>query len=142
MTNLSLNREGRWGTIYYFTASSLHLLLFSTALWDSEKSRPVHCLPTSSSVFLVFSLSLCLEKMVLARPCEQEACSHRCVLHLFAGQNIFVWSECLQNHGTNFVSGNRGLMRVRHPNGPTWLYSNVSKFCRIDSPTVSNPTFQ
>ena len=69
--NLSLNREGRWGTTDDFTTSFLHFSLFSTALWDLTNSRPAHSLMLSSHLF--FDL-LCLlprftvpYKMVLAR---------------------------------------------------------------------------
>ena len=58
--------EGRWGTTDDFATSFLHFSLFSTALWNLANSRPVHslcCLPTSSSVCLVFfPLSLCLAR--------------------------------------------------------------------------------
>ena len=53
--HLSLNHEGRWGTINDFATSFLHFPLFSTALCDLVNSRPVHsliCLPTSSFVCL------------------------------------------------------------------------------------------
>ena len=44
--HLFLNRGGRWGT------SFLHFSLFSTALWDSANSRPVHSLALSSHLFV------------------------------------------------------------------------------------------
>ena len=50
--HLSLNREGRWGTIDDFTISFLHFSLFSTALWDLPNSRPVHSMMLSSHLFL------------------------------------------------------------------------------------------
>ena len=66
--DLSLNCEGRWGTTDDFTTSFLHFPLFSTAVW-SRTSRPPGlsipwcCLPTSSSVCLVFyPLLLCLAR--------------------------------------------------------------------------------
>ena len=43
--HLSLNREGRLDTTNDFATSFLHFLLFSTALWDSANSRPVHSFP-------------------------------------------------------------------------------------------------
>ena len=47
-------------------------------------SIPWCCLPTSSSVCLVFfPLSLCLAKMVLARPDERETWPYHCSLRLF-----------------------------------------------------------
>ena len=64
--SLSLIREGRWCIIDDFATSFRHLPLFSTALWDSPTpglSIPWCCLPTSSSVCLVFfSLSLWLAR--------------------------------------------------------------------------------
>ena len=72
--DLSLNREGRWGTTDDFATSFLYFSLFSTALWDLANSRHVH--------FLSSHLLLCLPcllpaftvpcKMVLARPDERE----------------------------------------------------------------------
>ena len=60
------------------------------------------CLPTSSSVCSIFfPLSLCRRKMVLARPNEP--------LHfapLYDGQEVFVWSDCLLDLGTDFLVGN------------------------------------
>ena len=54
-------------------------------------SIPWRCLPTCSSVCLFFfPLSLCLAKMVLARPGEQETWPYHCSLRLFT----FVRSSC------------------------------------------------
>ena len=83
----SLNREGCWGTIDDFTTSFLHFSLFSTALWDLAKSRPVHSLMLPSHCF--FCLTCLLPpftvpcKMVLARPDERETCLYHCSLFLF-----------------------------------------------------------
>ena len=64
--HLFLNCEGHWGTTDDFATTFLHFSRFSTALWDLPNSRPVHpwcCLPTSSSVCLVFfPFSLCLAR--------------------------------------------------------------------------------
>ena len=65
--HLSLHREGRWGTTDDFTTSSLHFYFCSplpSGTWQtSGLSIPWCCLPTSSSVCLVFfHLSLCLAK--------------------------------------------------------------------------------
>ena len=74
--HLSLNREGRWGTTDDFTASFLHLSLFSTALWDLANSRPVLSLMLSSHLYFLSVLPSspftvpC--KMVLARPDERD----------------------------------------------------------------------
>ena len=63
--------ECHWGTTDDFATSFLHFPLFSTALWDLAKSRPVHSLILSSHLFLClpcllppFTVSC---KMVLAR---------------------------------------------------------------------------
>ena len=83
----SLNREGRWGTTDDFATSFLHFSLFSTALWDLPKSRPVHSLMLSSHLFLCPPCLLppftvpC--KMVLARPDELETWPYHCSLRLF-----------------------------------------------------------
>ena len=73
---LSLNREGRWGTTDDFATSFLQFPLFSTALWDLPNSRPVHSLMLSSNLFLCLPCLLPLFtvpcKMVLARPNERE----------------------------------------------------------------------
>ena len=78
--HLSLNREGRWGTTDDFTASFLHLSLFSTVLWGSANSRPVHSLMFSSHLFLCLPCLLppftVPFKMVLARPDERETCPY------------------------------------------------------------------
>ena len=51
-SDLSRNREGRWGTTDDYATSFLHFPLFSTALWDLPNSRPVHSLMLSSHLFL------------------------------------------------------------------------------------------
>ena len=82
-----LNREGRWGTTDDFATSFLHFSLFSTALWDSPNSRPVHSLMLSSHLFLCPPCLLpsftvpC--KMVLARPDDRETSPYHCSLCLF-----------------------------------------------------------
>ena len=49
--HLSLNHRGHWGTTDDFMTSSPHFSLFSTALWDLAKSRPIHSLMLSSHLF-------------------------------------------------------------------------------------------
>ena len=83
----SLNCPDHWGTTDDFTTSFLHFSLFSTALWDSANSRPVHSLMLSSHLF--FCLPCLLPpftvpcKMLLARPDEQETWPYHCSLRLF-----------------------------------------------------------
>ena len=85
--HLSLNREGRWGTIDDFATSFLHFPLFSTALCDLANSRPVHSMMLSPHLF--FCLPCLLPpftvpcKMVLDSPDEQETWPYHCSLHLF-----------------------------------------------------------
>ena len=84
---LSLNREGHWGTTDDFTTSFLHFSLFSTALWDFVNSRLVHSLMLSSHLFLCLSCLLppftvpC--NMALDRPDEHETCPYHCSLRPF-----------------------------------------------------------
>ena len=66
--HLSLNREGRWGSTEDFTTSFLHFSLFSTALWDLAKSRPVHSLMLSSRLILCLPCLLPLFTV----PCKQD----------------------------------------------------------------------
>ena len=67
-SHLSLNCEGCWGTTDDFTTSFLHFSLFSSPLPSGTCRTPglsilSCCLPTSSSVCLVFfPLSLCLAR--------------------------------------------------------------------------------
>ena len=65
-SHLSLNREGRWGTTEDFATSFLHFprTPLPPGTWRTPGlSIPRCCLPTSSSVCLVFfPLSLCLAK--------------------------------------------------------------------------------
>ena len=84
---LSLNREGCWGTTNDFETNFLHFFLFYTALWDLANSRPVHSLMLSSHLFLCLP-SLILPftvpcKMVLTRPDELETVPYHCSLRLF-----------------------------------------------------------
>ena len=62
----SFNCEGRWGITDDFATSFLHFPLFSTTLWYTPNSRPVHSLMLSSHLFLCppvfFPLSLCLAR--------------------------------------------------------------------------------
>ena len=51
--HLFLNRGDLLGTTDDFTTSFLHFSLFSTALWDFAKSRPMHSLMLSSHLFSV-----------------------------------------------------------------------------------------
>ena len=102
-----LNHEGRWGTTDDFATSFLHFPLFSTALWDLSNSRPVHSLMLSSHLFLCLPCLLspftvpC--KMVLARPDEQETTIPLHFASLYDRPEVFVWSSCLLDLGTDFL---------------------------------------
>ena len=65
-SHLSLNREGRCGTTDDFTTSFFHffsVLPLSSGIWRTPGlSIPRCCLPVSSSLSLVLSLSLCLAR--------------------------------------------------------------------------------
>ena len=73
-SQLSLNREGRWGTSDDFATSSLHFTcspLLSKTWRTPSLSVPWYCLPISSSVCLVFfPLSLCLARWVVVFFCQ------------------------------------------------------------------------
>ena len=102
----SLNREGRWGTTDDFATSFLHFSLFSTALWNLQNSWPVHSL-MSSHLFLCLPCLLppftvpC--EMVLARSDEHIPLQFA---SLYDGQEVFLWSDCLLDLGTDFLVGN------------------------------------
>ena len=50
--------------------------------------------------------------MVLARPDERETCPYHCSLRLlYDGQEVFVWSDCLLDLGTDFLVGNMVFVR-------------------------------
>ena len=71
--------------------------------WTPDLSIPWYCLPTSSSVCLVF-LPLSLPcKMILAVPLQ--------FAFLYDGQVVCVWSNCLLDLGTDILIGNSHCMR-------------------------------
>ena len=78
------------------------------ALWDLANSKPV------ISLMLSYHLFFCLPclfppftvpcELGSARPDKQETCSYHFSLRLFTGgQDVFVWSNCLLDLGTNFL---------------------------------------
>ena len=123
--HLSLNHKNHWGTTDDFATSFVYFAMFSTSLWDLANSSPVHshlfsCLSCLLPPFTVPS------KMALARPDEWETCPHHFCLRLFTmvrrsscspiacwllaqtsydGQEVFVWSDCLLDLGTDFLKG-------------------------------------
>ena len=122
--HLSLNCQGRWGTINYFATSFLHFSLFSTALWDLANSMPVHSLMLSSHLFLCppcllppFTVPW---KMVLAGPDERETWPHPCTLHLFKMiRSLYGPIACwILARTSSFVTWSlyemRSIMRLHH----------------------------
>ena len=92
---LSLNRQGRWGTTDDFITSPLYLSLFSTALRTPGLSIPWYCLPNSSSVCPVFfSLSLCaLQDGSGQTGWTGDTSIPLQFTSLNDGQVVFVWSD-------------------------------------------------
>ena len=111
----SLNLEGRWGTTDDFATSFLHFSLFSTALWDLLNSRPVHSLMLSSHLFLCPPCLLPLFHCALQDGFGQTWWTGNMTIPLqFASfydrQEVFVWSNCLLDLGTDFLVGNMVLV--------------------------------
>ena len=116
--HLHLNSEGRSGTMDDITTSFLLFSLFSTALWDLANSRPVHSPRLSSHLFHCLPCFLhpftmpC--ELVLAVPYEWETCPYHLSLRwsggLYNGQEVFVWSDCLLDLGTDFLVGMRYIL--------------------------------
>ena len=107
----SLNREGRWGTTDDFATSFLHFSLFSTALWDLPNSRPVHTLMLSSHPLPLFALSTSPFHCALQDGFGQTWWTENMTIplqfaSLYDRQEIFVWSNCLLDLGTDFLVGN------------------------------------
>ena len=84
--------------------------LFSTALWDLPNCRPVHSLMSSSHLFLCLA---CLLRLftVLARWFGQTWWKGNMTIPLQSASlydrlEVFVWSNCLLDLGTDFLVGN------------------------------------
>ena len=109
-SHLSLNHEGRYDTTDDFTASFLHFSLFPTAPWHFAKLRacpfpevvfpplplsawssPFHCALQDG-----FGRTWWMGDMIILRQFAS----------LYSGQEVFVWSDCLPNLGTDFFIGN------------------------------------
>ena len=88
-SHLFLNLEGRWGTTRFRNQFPPFFFLFSTALWDLPNSRPVHSLMLSSTGDMTIPLQFA---------------SH------YRDQEVFVWSECLLDLGTDFLLGDMVLV--------------------------------
>ena len=101
------------------TSQSVSFIFFCSplpAFWYSVNSRPVH------SLMLSFHLFFCLPcllppfivpcKMVLVKSGEQETCPHHFSLRLFYDGQVFMWSDCLLDLGTDFLVG--GTVFVQH----------------------------
>ena len=112
--HLSLNHGGRWGTTDDFTTSFPNFLLFSTALWDLANSRPVHSLMLSSHLFfcllcLLFPFHCALQDGFGQTWWTGNMTISLQFVSLYDRQEIFVWSNCLLDLGTDFLVGNNGL---------------------------------
>ena len=108
---LSLNREGRWGTTDDFATSFLHFFpcspLPSETLRTSGLSIPWCCIPTSSSVYLVFfPLSLCLARWFWPDLMNGRHDHTTAVCVSYTGQKVLVWSDCLLDLVTDSPVGN------------------------------------
>ena len=98
--HLSRNREGNWGTTNDFTTSFFLFSLFSTALWDLANSRPVHSLMLSSPFHCALQdgFDQTWQRGDMTIPLQFES--------LYDGQEVFVWSDCLLDFGTDFLVNN------------------------------------
>ena len=105
-----LNYEGHFASTDDFTTSFLHFSLFPAALWDLANSRPVHSRMLSSHLFLC-PLSSSPFHCALQDGFDQTWWTGSMTLPLqFASfydrQEIFMWSNCLLDLGTDFLVGN------------------------------------
>ena len=95
--HLSLNRGGRWGTTDDFTTN---------AFWDLANSRPVQSLMLSSHDFF----SVWLVYFPLSRWFWPDLMNERHVhitsVYVSLDGQIFMWSDCLLDLGTDFLVGN------------------------------------
>ena len=109
----SLNRKGHWGTTDDFVTSFLHFSLFCTALWDLPNSRPVHSLMLSSHLLLClpchFPLLLCLARWFWPDLMNVRYGYSTKFASLYHGQ-VFVWSDCQLDLGTDFLVGNMAFV--------------------------------
>ena len=71
-------------------------------------SIPWYCLPTSSSLCLVFfPLSLCLQEGFGQTWWTGDMTIPLQYVSLYDGQEVFVWSDCPLDLGTDFLVGNK-----------------------------------
>ena len=105
--HLSLNCKGHWGTTDDFTTSFLHFSLFSTAPCpdvfpplplSASSSSPFHCVLHLQDGF---GQTCWTGDMTI--PLQFES--------LYDGQEVFLWSNCLLDLGTDFLIGNMVLVR-------------------------------
>ena len=101
--HLSLNHEGRW-LPQMISQPVSSFSLFSSALWDLANSRPVHF--PMMSFHLFFPLSLCLARWFWPDLMNARHVHANAVCVFYDGQEVFVWSDCLLNLGTDFLVGN------------------------------------
>ena len=95
--------------------SSIFFSLFSTALWDLANSKLVHSLTLSSHLF--FCLSCLLTQFAVLQVGFGQACRTADMFirlqlaSLYDGHEVFVWSDCLLDLGTDFLVGNMVVVR-------------------------------
>ena len=113
---LSLNRESRRGTTDDFTTSSLHFSLFSTTPGTRRipgLSIPWCCLPTSSSVCLIFfpPFHCALQDGFRLTWWMGDMSIPLQFASLYDGQEVFMWSDCLLNLRTDLLVVNMVFVR-------------------------------
>ena len=107
-----ITRKDRWGTIDDFLTSSLHVSLFSIALWESANSIPVHSLMLSSHLFFCLPLHLppltvpC--KIVFARPDDRDTRPLQFML-LNCCKKVVIWSDGLFDLAADSFVSNTSL---------------------------------
>ena len=109
--HLSLNHGGRLGTKQMTSQPDFSIFPCSSlpsGTWQTPGlSDPWCCLPTSSSVcFVFFPLSLCLARWFWPDPMSRRPVHTTSVVSLYGDQEVFVWSDCLLDLGTDFLIGN------------------------------------
>ena len=106
--HLSLNCEGHWSTTDDFSTSFLHFSLFSTALWELSKC-PFPDVVFSSLPLSAFSSSpfhCALQDGFGQTWWTGDMTIPLQFASLYNGQEVFVWSDCLLDLGTDFLVGN------------------------------------
>ena len=112
-SHLYLNHEGRWGTTDDFATSFLHFFPVLNCPLGLGKLQAcpfpdVVFPPFPLSAFVFFPLSLCLAKWFWPNLMNVRH-DHTTAIWsggLYNDQEVFVWSDCLLDLGTDFIIGN------------------------------------